>query len=59
MITDINPSGGDAGVASASLMYSINGGDFVEAAMTDDGGDMFSGGLCFRVVQSAAFQQSV
>ena len=36
-ITDINPSGGDAGVASASLWYSIDGGDFVEVAMTNDG----------------------
>ncbi len=45
MITDINPSGGAAGVASASLMYSVNGGDFAEVAMTDDGGDMFSGVL--------------
>ncbi|NQT63661.1 MAG: T9SS type A sorting domain-containing protein [Candidatus Marinimicrobia bacterium] len=34
VITDDNPSGGNAGVASAELMYSIDGGDYVAVAMT-------------------------
>ncbi len=40
-ITDVNPSGGAAGVASASLWYSVDGGDFVEVAMTNSG-DVYS-----------------
>ncbi|MBC8377504.1 MAG: T9SS type A sorting domain-containing protein [FCB group bacterium] len=34
IITDDNPSGGDAGVASANLMYSVDGADYVSVAMT-------------------------
>ncbi|MBT4033175.1 MAG: T9SS type A sorting domain-containing protein [Candidatus Marinimicrobia bacterium] len=34
IITDDNPSGGNAGVASADLMYSFDGGDYVAVAMT-------------------------
>ncbi len=34
IITDDNPSGGAAGVASANLMYSIDGADYVSVAMT-------------------------
>ncbi len=34
IITDDNPSGGSAGVASAELMYSVNGGDYMSVAMT-------------------------
>jgi len=40
-ITDDNPSGGAAGVASASMFYEINGGAAVEVAMTANG-DVFS-----------------
>jgi hypothetical protein len=36
-ITDDNPSGGAAGVASASLFYTIDGGAAVEVAMTGTG----------------------
>jgi hypothetical protein len=43
-ITDDNPSGGAAGVASASLYYTINGGDAVEVAMTGSG-DEFSASI--------------
>jgi len=32
--TDDNPAGGNAGIASANLFLSIDGGDFVENAMT-------------------------
>lgn len=32
-ITDENPSGGGAGVASATLYYNVNGGDFMEVPM--------------------------
>jgi len=42
VITDDNPSGGDAGVASAMLYYSIDGADFVGVAMTNTSGDEFS-----------------
>ena len=38
-ITDDNPSGGAAGVASASMFYTIDGGDAVEVAMTGSGDD--------------------
>ena len=41
-ITDVNPSGGSAGVKSASLWYSVNGGDFTEVAMTKGDGDVYS-----------------
>jgi hypothetical protein len=41
-VTDDNPSGNPAGVASVKIMYSINGGDAVEAAMTGSEPD-FSG----------------
>jgi len=40
-ITDDNPGGGAAGVASANLMYSIDGGAFMSVAMTADA-DTFS-----------------
>jgi hypothetical protein len=41
-ITDDNPSGGGSGVGSASVMYSIDGGEFMAAPMTADG-DVFTG----------------
>ena len=34
IITDDNPSGGAAGVASAELMYSVDGGEYMSVAMT-------------------------
>ena len=40
-ITDDNPSGGAAGVASAAMFYTIDGGTAVEVAMTGSG-DEFS-----------------
>ncbi len=40
-ITDSNPGGGDVGVASANLVYTIDGGDEVSVAMTASG-DVFS-----------------
>ena len=40
-ITDDNPSGGSAGVASAELLYTINGGDVQTVAMTASG-DVYS-----------------
>jgi hypothetical protein len=44
MIVDDNPSGGEAGVASAEIHYSLDGGaTYTPVAMTDMGGDMFSG----------------
>ncbi len=43
VVTDDNPSGGDAGVASATLYYSGDGVDFMEAAMTNTEGDTWSG----------------
>ena len=44
-ITDDNPSGGAAGVASAEIHVSINGGDFSPVTMADQGGDLFSGDI--------------
>jgi hypothetical protein len=44
-IIDDNPSGGEAGVASASLWYSTDGVDFTEVAMTDNGDDTFTGSI--------------
>lgn len=41
IITDDNPGGGDAGVASADLVYTIDGGDEVTVAMTS-AGDLYS-----------------
>ncbi|NQV38324.1 MAG: T9SS type A sorting domain-containing protein [Candidatus Marinimicrobia bacterium] len=38
-ITDDNPSGGDAGVASAVLSYSVDGGNDVDITMTAAGDD--------------------
>ena len=43
-IVDTNPGGGDAGVASAELVYTIDGGDEVSVAMTGTEPD-FSGVL--------------
>jgi len=40
-ITDDNPGGGDAGIASANLLYSVDGGDEVAVPMTANG-DVFS-----------------
>ncbi len=40
-ITDDNPSGGDAGVASAVLQYSTDGTNFTDVAMTANG-DVYS-----------------
>ncbi len=43
-IVDDNPSGGDAGVASAILKYSTDGGTtWNDVAMTDNGDDTFTG----------------
>jgi hypothetical protein len=42
-IIDDNPSGGPAGVASASLWYSTDGVDFTEVAMTDNGDSTYTG----------------
>jgi Secretion system C-terminal sorting domain len=42
VITDDNPGGGAAGVATADLVYSIDGGDEVVVAMTA-AGDLYSG----------------
>ncbi len=44
-ITDDNPSGGAAGVATALLQYSIDGGAFNDVTMTDMGGDVYSGDI--------------
>jgi len=41
-IIDDNPGGGDAGVGAATLYYSLDGGEFMEVAMTADG-DTYSG----------------
>ncbi len=43
-ITDDNPSGGNAGVASASLWYSTDGTNFTEVAMTANG-DLYSANI--------------
>lgn len=43
-ITDDNPGGGNAGVASAELMYSTDGTTFTSVAMTADG-DVWSGDI--------------
>ena len=43
-IIDENPGGGDAGIASANLLYSIDGGDMVSVAMSASG-DVFSGDI--------------
>ena len=37
-IIDDNPSGGDAGVAHAYVVYSVNGGEETEVEMTESGG---------------------
>jgi len=43
MVTDDNPSGGPAGVASVEIHYSLDGGaTFTPVAMADQGGDMFA-----------------
>ncbi len=42
-ITDENPAGGDAGVASAVLVYRVNGGDWMEVAMTAGAEDVYTG----------------
>ena len=41
-ITDDNPSGGTAGVASATLHYSIDGADYVDVTMTQGTGNVWS-----------------
>lgn len=41
-VTDDNPSGGDAGVASVKVVYSVDGGDAVEVELTGSG-DVYSG----------------
>ncbi len=43
-ITDDNPGGGNAGVASAELMYTTDGTTFMSVAMTADG-DVWSGDI--------------
>ncbi len=40
-ITDDNPSGGNAGVASAVVSYSVDGGAFIDVPMTN-AGDLYS-----------------
>jgi len=40
-ITDTNPGGGNSGVASADLVYTVDGGDEIRVPMSADG-DMFS-----------------
>jgi hypothetical protein len=45
-ITDRNPGGGDAGVQSATLRYSVDGGStWNDVAMTDQGGDVYTGDI--------------
>lgn len=41
-ITDDNPSGGVAGVDAASLMYSVNGGDYMSVSMSITSGDVYA-----------------
>ncbi len=42
-ITDDNPGGGPAGVATAELLVAIDGGEYSAIAMSNVGGDVFSG----------------
>lgn len=51
-ITDANPSGGDAGVASAVIKYSVDGGDMMEVAMTGSG-DVYTGDIPGQAAGSA------
>lgn len=45
-ITDRNPGGGDAGVQSATIKYSVDGGStWNDVAMTSQGGDLYSGDI--------------
>ncbi|NOX64431.1 MAG: T9SS type A sorting domain-containing protein [Chlorobi bacterium] len=44
-VTDDNPSGGNAGVAEVLLQYAIDGGNYSDVAMTNIGGDVFSGDI--------------
>lgn len=44
-ITDDNPSGGPAGVASAEIVYTVNGGDEQVVAMTEGDPDVYSGDI--------------
>lgn len=42
VITDDNPAGGAAGVASANLVISYNGGEFTSIPMTNTSGDIWA-----------------
>jgi hypothetical protein len=44
VITDDNPGGGNAGIASANLHYTVDGGDTITVAMTASG-DLYSATL--------------
>jgi len=43
IVTDDNPSGGPAGVASVELYYSTNGGVFTGVPLIDSGNDLYTG----------------
>ena len=45
IVTDDNPSGGDAGVASVDLIYSVDGGEEATVAMTNTSGDLWTGDI--------------
>jgi len=42
-VTDDNPSGGPAGVASVEFYYSINGGAFIAVSLIDSGNNLYTG----------------